>query len=94
MGLCRQTHAFHPTSCYKRTTIGSRGETAVIKELSQLRMYYELEPKRIEGLTAERAAALAYLMFVKENGLVEGALMEGNIWSTCPKKRTMHQQFQ
>ena len=46
---------------------GSRGETAVIKELSQLHMRDVLEPQRSEELTpSEKAAALAYLMFLKE----------------------------
>ena len=46
---------------------GSRGETAVIKELSQLHMRNILEPQRPEELTTyEKAAALAYLMFLKE----------------------------
>ena len=46
---------------------GSRGETAVIKELSQLHMRDVLEPQRPEELTpSEMAAALAYLVVLKE----------------------------
>jgi len=46
---------------------GSRGENAVIKELSQLHMCNVLEPQIPEELTpTEKAAALAYLMFLKE----------------------------
>jgi len=55
--------------------LGSRGETAVIKELCQLHMRDVLEPQRPEELTpSEKAAALAYLMFLKEKwtGEIQG----------------------